>query len=141
MTNLSRLLISAAFLLLMPPAQALTLEQAQAELAGMSCSGSICTSSSTTTSIKGGAGTYFSSPDPRRCDGQIGVWAPNPMGFCIPASIVGPVDSSSCSATTTTVEKELIYNGPNTDRAGAWTINASTSTSTGSCAAPVGGSF
>lgn len=82
----TRLSLSLAALVLMAaPATALTLEQAQAELAGMSCSGSSCTSStsSTTTNqlpdvvssyqIETAPATSEAASQPTR-DGSRGFW-------------------------------------------------------------------
>jgi hypothetical protein len=127
------LAFAAIMALISLPAKALTLQQAQNELAGMYCSGSTCTSSSTT---KTSSGTYSEGKtnhtDPQ-CFGPA-FEHPDFPGTCIAVSLSSPASTSpTCSASTTTTEKTLSYNGPNTSRDMAWSVDTSTSTSTGSC--------
>ncbi len=143
----------AAVLFIPTPASALTLEQAQTELAGMSCAGSTCTSTSNgtrTETVEGSevrvvghrgaaVGSMIESGKSSTCFFGNG-WPMinvNPQ-TCSGQSLLldggGPIKKTFTTYTDvtintlTTVTKELIYNGPNTDRAGAWTVNTTTET-------------
>jgi hypothetical protein len=139
------------------PASALTLQQAQAELAGMYCSGSTCTSSTpgTRTEVIPGApivtGGYSEAKSAKQRQGEDAYFDCGfPMTFgtiesiggvltCIPGSSVGtastsptitgyqPDNSKSVNTITTTV-KELTYNGPAVDRANEWSVNTTVTT-------------
>lgn len=148
-TRLSLSLSLAAFALLVAPASALTLEQAQAELAGMYCSGSSCSSSTTETSTRELPGTSVSegvgstntdglsrtcftadiSGRPFKNGEQCFVptsLSPTTGGYSIPG---GFATSADCVTTT----KTLSYNGPNTSRDTAWSVSSSESSSSGAC--------
>lgn len=148
-------------------ASALTLEQAQNELAGMHCSGSSCTSSQTTsTTVKNpdvvtsittlvspatsDARDYSNTHDAtrggwwnERCqtfayvNADCTVQALNqgsggfPTVYRTDTTVTDGGTSVVQSCETTT--KTLSYNGPKTDRANAWSIDTSTSSSDGAC--------
>jgi hypothetical protein len=119
----------AALALAATPASALTLQQAQAEIAGYYCAGSTCTKAGGTTTERIGAHKGH-SPDFNGT--QYGFT--HSLGHWVPGSSVGSEDSgASCTAIATTIVKELIYNGPNTDRANAWSVNTSSLSSKSSC--------
>lgn len=147
------------------PAYALTLEQAQNELAGMHCSGSSCTSEQTvTTTVQNPdvitrtevevSPATFEDPAQPVHDGSRGFWNERCETFayvnadCVAQSIaplgggtpaVRRIDVTvTPGGTTTTVTcetttKTLTYNGPNTSRDGAWSIDTSSSSSDGAC--------
>lgn len=151
----------AALALLALPAHALTLEQAQAELAGMSCSGSSCSSSQTITTTtqlpdtqepdtilpsedagstnwQGLTETCFTADiSGRPFKNGPQCFVPSTLspttggGGIIPGKVIpgGTLTTVACETTT----KTLTYNGPFTDRANAWSVSSSTSSSEGSC--------
>lgn len=149
------LLIAIPALALMAlPASALTLEQAMDSLAGMYCSGSSCTSEATVTQTSTTPDTYVSTGSKSQSDGAVAsdkctmgvigkpgvrIQTPNVDANCTPLSIsstgsgysVPGVTSTSESCTVTT--KTLSYNGPTTSRDTAWSVDSSSSSSSGAC--------
>lgn len=158
-----RFILVGTFALLAAPAMALTLEQAQAELAGMHCSGSSCTSSETVITVVQNPDivttTEIAFPETRDDSGQsyphctmgvigkpgIRVPKPNVNADCVPQSISPTLGGgfrlvttvtdggTSIVETCATTTKKLTYNGPNTSRDGAWSVDTSVSTSDGAC--------
>lgn len=158
-------------LLFASPAMALTLEQAQNELAGMTCSGSSCSSSTTVTTavqnpdivterqvlVSPATSEAATQPDQSspaedyasggwfnaRCGG-IGYYNADCTALSIaPTSggtgavyrtetIVTPGGTSTV-VTCVTTTKTLTYNGPHTSRNGAWSVDSSSSESSGAC--------
>ena len=135
------------------PASALTLQQAQDELADMFCSGSTCTSQTPGSRVETvvgeetvvighrgpAAGQAIELGRSSTCFYGNG-WAMinvNP-DTCTGNSLVldgggaitrdQPTYTDVTIDTITTVTKELIYNGPNTDRANAWSVSTTTET-------------
>lgn len=157
----------AALALSIIPANALTLEQAQNELAGMHCSGSSCTSSSTSTSTvenpdivtstttlvrpaTSDARDYANTTDANKpgfwnekcqtiayVNDDCTVQALNQGSGGFPAiyhtETVVTDGGTTIVSTCTTTTKTLSYNGPNTSRDKAWSVDISTSTSDGAC--------
>lgn len=165
---LSALALSALFFV--PAANALTLEQAQNEVAGYHCSGNGCTKSTTVSTTTqnpdivnstqvmvspayGGTSRTLSVPGTNSDKG--GFWSEKCQTYayvnddCTVQSIAdhdqggsaavfqtvttvtpgGTTNTVTCSTTT----KQMNYNGPNTDRANAWSVSSSTSSSAGAC--------
>lgn len=127
------------------PASALTLQQAMDEVAGYYCSGSVCTTtvdgtrSETETRVVG-----YRSPEQGLAI-EIGKSSVCFYGNGWPMINVSPITCASNSLmlggggsitqdftieidTLTTISKELIYNGPNTSRDTAWSVNTTTET-------------
>lgn len=140
------LLIGAiAALAFATPASALTLEQAMAEVAGYYCSGSTCT-----TTVDGSREETESRVIGHGSEPKGSLIEPGRSSTCFfgngwPMVNVNPVTCAGQSLmlsggsvimgdftvsieTRTTITKELIYNGPNTDRANAWSVNTTTET-------------
>lgn len=141
----------AAFFALAGSANALTLDQAMNELAGMHCSGSSCTSSATVTDSR----TILVSPavsgDPAPIANTDDSYTPgwwnakcktiayvnedctvqslNPGNLGGRPAVYGSESFDTCVTTT----KTLGYNGPATSRDKAWSIDTSTSSSDGAC--------
>lgn len=166
-----KLTLTLAALLIASPAYALTLDQAQAELAGMHCSGSTCTASTTnsttvqnpdivtTTRVQTAparSGNTDHLKGPTFTDAEAyrkgGWWNERCQTYayvnsdCATLSIADHGSAATYRTVTvvtsggtsvvqscTTVTKELTYNGPNTDRAGAWSVDTSSSSSDGAC--------
>lgn len=135
------------------PVQALTLQEAMAEVGGMYCSGSTCTSSTdgtrtetiigSETRVVGYGSPSVGSPiewgksstcffgngwaminvNPVTCAGQsLALSGGSPITREFQTS------TDVTIATRTTVTKELVYNGPNTSRDMAWSVNTTTET-------------
>lgn len=159
--NRIALAVAVAAAVFSSPAAALTLQQAQQEVAGYYCSGSTCSKTTTTngtrTEIVPGApiveGGYSEAKPAKQVDPYNDICGPMTFGtimqfgngepFCVAGSSIGegstspsivgyqPDGSKTVNTVTTTVTtKELVYNGPNTSRDTAWSVNTSTSTST-----------
>lgn len=146
--GLLAVLVLGGSLAALAPAAALTLQQAQAELAGMSCSGSTCTSTAagTRTEVVPGGAIYSPATEGKPAK-QVDAYndvCKGPMTFgeivsvggvltCIPGSSVGSggggglvgyhPDGAKSVDTITTTTKTLTYNGPNTSRDTAWSVD------------------
>lgn len=127
------------------PASALTLEQAMAEVAGYYCSGSVCTTTvdgvrtETETRVVGHRSAAKGMVE------EFGRSSVCFFGNGWPMINVSPITCQTNSllldgggpirrdftieiATQTTISKELIYNGPNTSRDMAWSVNTTETT-------------
>lgn len=135
----------AACLAFAAPASALTLQQAMAEVAGYYCSGSVCTTTvdgvrtETETRVVGQRGPATGMVE------EFGRSSVCFFGNGMAMINVSPITCQSNSlmldgggaitrdfeieiATQTTISKELIYNGPDTSRDMAWSVNTTTET-------------
>lgn len=133
----------------MAPASALTLQQAQAELAGMYCAGSTCTSSTPGTRSTPGAvtvtGGYSEAKSAKQVDDDS--ICPGPMTFgqivsvggvltCIPGSMIGEASTSPTVTygpagsvnTITTTTKELGYHPDAPARDQLWSVTTTVTT-------------
>ena len=135
------------------PASALTLQQAMDEVAGMHCGGSTCTSTSDgtrTETIIGSETRVVGHSSP--ATGMVEEFGKSSVCFfgngmaminvspitCQTNSLMldggGPItrdfptSTEVTIATKTTVTKEMVYNGPNTSRDTAWSVNTTTET-------------
>lgn len=110
-------------------ATALTLQQAQEAVAGYNCNGSTCTKSLGSTVV---TTSTTSATQIQLVDGRPGFF--HSLGHFVPSSLVGDEGTTgSCEITTVTSVKELVYNGPNTSRDTAWTVNSSLSSTKSNC--------
>lgn len=145
------ILTIASLALMAMPAMALTLEQAQNELAGMSCSGSSCTSEQTITTTNDVLIQAAESGDPAPIANTDDAYVPgwwnekcktiayvnedctvqslNPGNLGSRPAVYGTEDVYSCETTT----KTLSYNGPFTSRDKAWSVDTNVSSNDGAC--------
>lgn len=154
-----KIITALAVLTLSSPAYALSLTDAMNELAGMTCSGSTCTSrQSGSVTVDNPDITTLVSPATSDARPYADTTDHNKPGFwnekcqtisyvnedCTPQALnqgsggFPAVYSTTDGGTTTTptcttTTKELAYNGPNTSRDTAWSITTSESTSDGGC--------
>lgn len=133
-----KLLIALATIIaISTPTYALTLQQAQNEVAGYFCKGSICTKTfdikttvaPTIVRQDDGDETYHRVTIPPNlceqgrkwaCDNQYWKAEDTGAGQSTHSFGGGIVNGKQC------VSKELVYNGPNTSRDMAWSVNTGT---------------
>lgn len=126
------------FASLITPASALTLQQAQTEVAGYHCAGSTCTKNSSTTvqttSIGKGAEIHTDHDNPYgKCGAFMIEIKAGSKSLCVfEGPQVGMTETVITNGTRTDcvkTTKVLVWNGPFTSRANEWSVN----TSTGAC--------